>query len=252
MTATLEGSEWSAARLDRTLPPGKTRYQFYRRLGGPQGRSGRAENLVPTWIRSRTVQPDISRYSDWATRPIGIEEVGRKKISEWTACYCSPPYYPPIARILLSIVLTRPCNWYNSIEQSPSWKGSFSAIEEIPLISWNTRPCPELDQSSPCTAFNFLKINFNNIPRSMPRSSKFLFPSGFRIEILYALLLSPILATCPVHVILLDLITRKIFGKGYRSRSSSVCNLLHSPPSPPSRLTYFPQHPIVKQLCNRN
>ena len=37
--------------------PGKTRYPFYRRLGGPQGLSGRAENLVPTGIRSWTVQP---------------------------------------------------------------------------------------------------------------------------------------------------------------------------------------------------
>ena len=51
------GGEWSAARPGRTLPPGKTRYSFYRRLGGPQDRSGRAENLVPTGIRSRTVQP---------------------------------------------------------------------------------------------------------------------------------------------------------------------------------------------------
>ena len=50
-------AEWSAARPARTLPPGKTRYPFYRRLGGPHGRSGRAENLVPTGIRSRTVQP---------------------------------------------------------------------------------------------------------------------------------------------------------------------------------------------------
>ena len=44
-------------------------YPFYRRLGGPQGRSGRAENLVPTGIRSRTVQFVVSRYTDWATRP---------------------------------------------------------------------------------------------------------------------------------------------------------------------------------------
>jgi len=57
MTAALEGGEWSAARPGRTLPPGKTRYPFYSRLGGPQGQSGRAENLVPTGIRSRTVQP---------------------------------------------------------------------------------------------------------------------------------------------------------------------------------------------------
>jgi len=67
MTTALEGSEWSAARPGRTLPPGKTLYPFYRRLGGPQGRYGRAENLVPTGIRSWTVQPLVSRYTDWAT-----------------------------------------------------------------------------------------------------------------------------------------------------------------------------------------
>jgi len=57
MTAVLEGGEWPAARPGRTLTPGKTRYPFYGRLGGSQGRSGRAENLVPTGILSRTVQP---------------------------------------------------------------------------------------------------------------------------------------------------------------------------------------------------
>ena len=31
-----------------------------RRVGGPQGRSGREENLVPPGIRSRTVQPGSS------------------------------------------------------------------------------------------------------------------------------------------------------------------------------------------------
>jgi len=56
--------EWSAARPGRNLPQGKTSYPLYRRLGGPQGRSGRAENLVPTAIRFRTVQPVVSRYTD--------------------------------------------------------------------------------------------------------------------------------------------------------------------------------------------
>ena len=69
MTAALEWDEWSVARPDRTLPPGKTRYPFYRRLGGLQGRYGRAQNLVPTAIRSRTTQPVVSRYTDRATRP---------------------------------------------------------------------------------------------------------------------------------------------------------------------------------------
>jgi len=72
MTAELEGGEWSAAHLGRTLRPGKTRYPFYKRLGGPQGRPGRAENLVSTGIRSRTVQPVVSRYTDWTTRPTKI------------------------------------------------------------------------------------------------------------------------------------------------------------------------------------
>ena len=45
MTTALEGGEWSEARPGPTLPPGKTRYPVYRRLSGPQGQSGRAENL---------------------------------------------------------------------------------------------------------------------------------------------------------------------------------------------------------------
>ena len=59
MTVALEGGEWSAAHPGCTLPPGKIQYPFYWMLGGPQGRSGQAENLVPSGIRSRTVQPVV-------------------------------------------------------------------------------------------------------------------------------------------------------------------------------------------------
>jgi len=47
MTAALEGGEGSASRPGRTLPPGKNRYPLYRRLGGPQGRSGRGGKSRP-------------------------------------------------------------------------------------------------------------------------------------------------------------------------------------------------------------
>jgi hypothetical protein len=49
------------------LPPGKTRYPLYRRLGGPQGRSGQVRKISPpTGFDPRTVQPVASRYTDWA------------------------------------------------------------------------------------------------------------------------------------------------------------------------------------------
>ena len=47
--------EWSAARPGRTLSPGKIRYPLYRRLGGPQDQSGRAENLALPGFDPRTV-----------------------------------------------------------------------------------------------------------------------------------------------------------------------------------------------------
>ena len=49
------------------LPPGKTRYQLYRRLGGPQGGFGRVRKISPPpGFDPRTVQPVASRYTDWA------------------------------------------------------------------------------------------------------------------------------------------------------------------------------------------
>ena len=62
--------EWVVSSTPRPhFTPGKTRYPLYRRLGGPQGRSGRAKFLVPTGIRSRTVQSVVSRYTDRTSRP---------------------------------------------------------------------------------------------------------------------------------------------------------------------------------------
>ena len=49
------------------LPPRKTRYPLYRRLGGPQGRSGRGRKISPPpGFDPRIVQPIASRYTNYA------------------------------------------------------------------------------------------------------------------------------------------------------------------------------------------
>jgi len=74
LTWPLEGGEGSASRPGRTLPPLKTRYPLYRRLGGPQGRSGQVGKISPPpEFDPRTVQPVDSRYTDYATRPTAVQ-----------------------------------------------------------------------------------------------------------------------------------------------------------------------------------
>ena len=66
-TSALYGGTWSTPRPDR-LPPGKTQYPLYRRLGGPEVLSGRVRKISPpTGIRSsdrpaRSESPYRLRY----------------------------------------------------------------------------------------------------------------------------------------------------------------------------------------------
>ena len=126
--------------------------------------------------------------------------------------------------------------------QSPSWEANwFAASQEIPRISRNPKvhyrthkrppPVPILGQSNPVQipTSHLLEIHPNIIHPSTPRSPQWFLPSGFPTKTLYTPFSSPIRATCPAHLILLDFITRTILGEQYKSFSSSLYNLLHSP-----------------------
>jgi hypothetical protein len=70
MTTAIEVGEGSASRPGRSLPPGKIRYPFYRRLGEPQDRSGQVRKISPPpGFEPQTVQPIVSFYTGYATRP---------------------------------------------------------------------------------------------------------------------------------------------------------------------------------------
>jgi hypothetical protein len=67
LTSALDGDEWSTPRPGRFTPGKETRHPLYRRLGGPQGWSGRVLKISPPpGFDPRTVQPVASRYTDRA------------------------------------------------------------------------------------------------------------------------------------------------------------------------------------------
>ena len=90
-------------------------------------------------------------------------------------------------------------------------------------LSW-ARPIQSI--SSHPTSWRSILILSIHIRLGLPSG---LFPSGIPTKTLYTPLSSPTRATCPAHIILLDFITRTILGAEYKSFSSSLCNLLHSP-----------------------
>ena len=112
---------------------------------------------------------------------------------------------------------------------------------EIPNILWPqrfitafTRAChlslfsARSIQSMP-PPFHFLKIHLITILPSMSGSSTWSLSLRFPHQNPVCTLLSPIHATCPAHLILLDFITWTIMGEEHRSLSSSLCSFLHSP-----------------------
>ena len=105
----------------------------------------------------------------------------------------------------------------HSMVQSPSWEANwFAASQEIPRISWNPKvhyrthkrppPVPILGQPNPVhmPTSHLLEIHPNISTHLCLGLPSGLFPSGFTTKTIYTPLSSPICATCPTHLILLE------------------------------------------------
>ena len=141
--------------------------------------------------------------------------------------------------------LSTPLSFYvitYSMVQSLSWEANwFAASQEIPRISQNPKvhyrtlkrppPVSILGQPKPVhiPTSHFLEIHPNIIHPSTPRFPQWFLSLRFSHQDHVHPLSSPISATCPAHLILLDFITRTILGEEYKSFNFSLCNLLHSP-----------------------
>ena len=110
------------------------------------------------------------------------------------------------------------------------------SCEEIPriLCNWKVHYRIHLSlfwarsiQSMPLhpTSWGSILILSSHLRLGLPSG---LFPSGVPTKTLYTPLVAPVLATCPAHLILLDLITWTTLGSEYRPLSSSFCSFLHS------------------------
>ena len=127
-------------------------------------------------------------------------------------------YHTPRSRVLLEKLPGS-----QLVNKLPTLYGTECSLPrlQVPAICTYLEPA----QSSPCLQSHFLNAHLIIILPSMSGSYRW----SVSLKFPHKIPQSPIRATCRVHDILFDLITRTILGEEYRSLSPSLCSFLHSP-----------------------
>ena len=180
------------------------------------------------WVLGLPPRRKADRVWRWPTTP------SSDKFKESVELYLYSPLWAFVAYSGLTFTY--------SMVQSPSWEANwFAASQEIPRISRNPKVHYRTHKHPPTVSIlcqpnpvniptsHLLEIHPNIIHPSKPRSPQWSPSLRFPHQDSIHPLSSPIRATCPAHLILLDFITRTILGEDYKSFSSSLCSPLHSP-----------------------
>ena len=134
------------------------------------------------------------------------------------------------------------------VKKFPAFHGTrrfITALTSVRQLSLSQASLIQSIQPHP-TSWRSILILSTHLRLGLPSG---LFPLRIPLQDPIHTLSSTTCATCPAHLILLDFITRTILGEEYKSFSSSLCNILHSPVTSsllgPNILLYTPHDTTV-------
>ena len=162
---------------------------------------------MPTWTLKKlliTHKNRRHRYESWTTT--GVQIPGVSKILLATFKFLAPYLLTPWCRVLLEKL-----TGLQLVKKFPALHGTRRFITALTSVRHLSLSCASPIQSihpHPTSWRSILKLS-THLRLGLPSG---LLPSGFPSKTLYTPLSSPIRATCPAHLILLDFITRKILG----------------------------------------